>query len=88
MGMAELYEVYQGWCRTHQLPPFSSKEFYKIVKAELEMELGLKYRHDLVGEGGKWMRGWKGLTLVGDNEVQAHKGVSGESELIGGKLAE
>ncbi len=52
------------------------------------MELGLKYRHDLVGEGGKWMRGWKGLTLVGDNEVQAHKGVSGESELIGGKLAE
>jgi hypothetical protein len=68
-------ENYQEWCRQHHLPPFASKKFPKTVKAEVEINLGLRYRHDLEGLNGKAMRGWKGLVLVeaGGGE-QAEKG--------------
>ena len=81
MGMMELYENYQLWCREHHLQPFSSKQFNQIVKAELEIKLGLKYRHDLPSENGGWMRGWKGLAVVEVGEVQNAKNVSAESEV-------
>ena len=60
LGMADLYEKYQAWCKTHQLAPFSSKLFGQIAKAEIETGFGLKYRHDLAENGGV-RRGWKGL---------------------------
>ena len=56
MGSAQLYENYQSWCRDHHLQPFASKEFNQIVKTELEINLGLKYRHDLQAEI-RWMTG-------------------------------
>lgn len=64
MGAVDLYEKYQIWCREHHLLPFASKQFHQIVKPELEIGLGLKYRHDLASEQGKARRGWKGLALV------------------------
>lgn len=78
MGSAELYENYQTWCRDLHLQPFASREFNQIVKTELEINLGLKYRHDLPHDG-RWMRGWKGLALVETNEVANVKTVSVES---------
>ena len=67
MGALELYEHYQEWCRKHQLQAFPSKRFHKIAKAELELSLGLRYRHDLVGQNGKAMSGWRGLGLVSED---------------------
>jgi P4 family phage/plasmid primase-like protien len=63
VGSVELFEHYQEWCKRHQVPPFSSKEFNQIAKIEIETCLGLRYRHDLDGAGG-CVRGWKGLALV------------------------
>jgi len=63
VGSVELYEHYQAWCKKHQVPPFSSKEFNQIAKTEIETGLGLRYRHDLGGTGG-CVRGWKGLAVV------------------------
>ena len=78
MGSAELYENYQSWCRDLHLQPFASREFNQIVKTELEVNLGLKYRHDLQDEI-RWMRGWKGLALVERDEVANVKNESAES---------
>jgi len=64
VGAAELYEIYQNWCQEHQLPAFASKEFRQIVKTEVEIVMGLKYRRDLIGESGKAMRGWKHLGVA------------------------
>jgi hypothetical protein len=68
--MSELYQKYQNWCKTHKLQPFASKQFSQTVKAEIEMAFGLKYRHDLVGENGRAMRGWRGLDVVEAGEGQ------------------
>jgi len=65
LGMVDLYEKYQGWCKKHQLLPFSSKEFGQVAKTAIETGLGLRYRHDLVAGGGV-MRGWKNLALIVD----------------------
>lgn len=64
MGVVELYEHYQKWCRDNHIRPFASKGFSKIVKEEIEINLGIKSRHDLPGETGKPRRGWKGLGFV------------------------
>lgn len=69
MGVVELYENYQKWCRKHQLQSFTTKEFTQIAKTEIEMAHGLKYRHDLKGGTEGWMRGWKGLALVEAGET-------------------
>ncbi|MEI8287905.1 MAG: phage/plasmid primase, P4 family [Verrucomicrobiota bacterium] len=82
VGIVELYENYQLWCRQHHLQPFSSRQFNQIAKTELEIELGLKYRHDLPSENGGWMRGWKGLAMVEAGEVQNAKNASVESEVL------
>jgi hypothetical protein len=38
--------------------------FSQIVKQEIEITLGLKLGHDLLGENGKPRRAWKGIALV------------------------
>jgi len=80
MGVAELYETYQTWCRQHHLQPFTSRQFTQNVRTELEITLGLKYRHDLKNENGGMMRGWKGLALIETDEVQNVKKASVESD--------
>ena len=64
LGVVDLYEHYQGWCRKNNVRPFASRSFALQAKEEIEIGLGLKYRHDLEGARGKAMRGWKGLAVV------------------------
>jgi hypothetical protein len=52
LGVVDLYEHYQGWCRLNHLRSFPSKPFSRIAKEEIEITWGLKLRHDLPGE--KW----------------------------------
>jgi phage/plasmid-associated DNA primase len=63
LGVVDLYERYQAWSKRNHLAPFSSKQFSKIVKPEIEIGLGLKYRQGLVSGSGV-MRGWKGLAMA------------------------
>ena len=74
IGSAELYENYQEWCKRHQVPPFTSREFNQIAKSEIETSLGLRYRHDVGGSGG-CVRGWKGLALVEAKNASTESGV-------------
>jgi hypothetical protein len=65
LGVVDLYEHYQEWCRDSHLRSFPSKPFSRIAKEEIEITWGLKLRHDLAGENGKPRRGWKGLQANG-----------------------
>jgi hypothetical protein len=61
--MGDFYEEYQVWCRKLSLRPFTSKDFMKVAKAEVEVGFGMRPRHDLAGENGKARRGWAGLVM-------------------------
>jgi P4 family phage/plasmid primase-like protien len=86
-GAVDLYEKYQMWCRTNQLQPFAYKKFQKTVKADVEINFGLKYRHDLVGENGKAMRGWKGLALVEGTVQKSFAKESSKSDQVLGLVS-
>ena len=64
MGSADLYDHYQEWCREQSIPPFASQAFTQIVREEVEVRLGLRFRHDLPDGCSNCMRGWKGLGLI------------------------
>ena len=52
LGVVDLYEHYQEWCRENHVRPFPSRPFTSTAKEEIEIGLGMKLRHDL--EGGEW----------------------------------
>ena len=64
LGITELYAHYQNWCVQNQMAPFAGTAFNQMAKDEIEITLGLRYRHDLKSEDGTAVRGWKNLTLV------------------------
>jgi phage/plasmid-associated DNA primase len=64
LGVLDLYDHYQGWCRENHVRPFPSRPFTSTAKEEIEIGMGMKLRHDLASENGKARRGWRGLTLV------------------------
>ena len=43
----DLYGHYQDWCIQNGVRPFASQAFTQIAKEEIELKLGLRYRHDL-----------------------------------------
>jgi hypothetical protein len=69
LGVVDVYEHYQNWCRENHVRPFASRPFTATAKEEIEIGLGLKLRHDLASENGKAKRGWRGLALVGRIDV-------------------
>jgi hypothetical protein len=69
LGALDLYTRYQEWCRDNHIRPFASRPFASTAKAEIEIGMGLKGRHDLRSENGKTRRGWKGLALVKREDV-------------------
>ena len=81
LGVVDLYEHYQEWCRDNHLRSFPSKPFSRIAKEEIEITMGLKLRHDLPGENGKTRRGWKNLGLVG--RIDAGTGGNRSCESVG-----
>jgi putative DNA primase/helicase len=64
LGVVELYGHYQEWCRENHVRPDASKQFTQTAKLEIEIGLGLKYRHDLGSGNGGARRGWKGLAIL------------------------
>ena len=68
--------MYQG----NTSPPFASQAFTQTAKEEIELHLGLRYRHDLGGEQGA-SRGWKGVGLVERAETEEVKIASAEPEV-------
>ncbi len=64
MEVADLYAHYQKWCVENQLTPFAGRFFSQIAKDEIEMTLGLRFRHDLKSKDGTAIRGWRHLGFV------------------------
>ena len=74
----ELYTHYQEWCIKNGVRPFASQAFTQMAKEEIELKLGLRYRHDLGGEQGT-SRGWKGVGLVEGARLERAANASAES---------
>jgi phage/plasmid-associated DNA primase len=81
IGAVDLYAHYQEWCRANHVRPFASQAFHQIAREEIEINLGLKYRHDLAGEQGA-SRGWKGLGLIERAETGKVEKQSAKSEIV------
>ncbi len=81
LGVVDLYEHYQEWCRKNHVRPFASRPFTSTAKEEIEIGLGMKLRHDLEGGNGMAKRGWKGLALGG--RIDAGTGENGSLESVG-----
>lgn len=58
--------------------PFASQAFTQIAKGEIELRLGLRYRHDLDGEQGT-SRGWRGVGLIKWARLEKAENGSAES---------
>ena len=67
----------QLWCVQNGVRPFASQAFTQMAKEEIELKLGLRYRHDLGGDQGA-NRGWKGVGLI--EKTQAEKPGNGSAE--------
>jgi P4 family phage/plasmid primase-like protien len=79
IAAVELYTHYQEWCIKNGVRPFASQAFTQMAKEEIELKLGLRYRHDLGGVEGT-NRGWKGVVLVESAETEKVQEGSAESE--------
>jgi hypothetical protein len=75
----DLYSHYQNWCQQNDIRPFASQAFTQMAREEIELGLGLRYRHDLGGEQGA-SRGWKGVGLVEGAGRKKVGNASAESE--------
>ena len=75
----DLYADYQEWCQENHVGPVPSKAFTQVAKEQIELNLGLRYRHDLGGVEGT-NRGWKGVGLVDKAETEKVQRGSAESE--------
>ena len=76
----DLYSHYQEWCQENHVGPVPSKAFTQVAKEQIELNLGLRYRHDLGGVEGT-NRGWKGVGLVDKAETEKVQRGSAESEV-------
>ena len=66
--------------------PLGSQAFTQMAKEEIELHLGLRYRHDLGGVEGT-NRGWKGVGLVEKTQAEKLGNGSAESERSSSGLA-
>lgn len=76
----DLYSHYQEWCMQNGVRPFASQAFTQMAKEEIELKLGLRYRHDLGGAEGT-NRGWKGVGLVNTAQTENLPIASAESDI-------
>jgi hypothetical protein len=80
IAAVDLYAHYQEWCMQNGVRPFASQAFTQMAKEEIELRLGLRYRHDLGGGQGT-SRGWKGVGLVEGARLERAANASAESAL-------
>jgi len=70
LGVLDLYEYYQKWCKENHIRPFPSRPFTATAKEEIEITMGMKLRHDLEGGNGKAKRGWNGLPFLSKKQAE------------------
>ena len=82
-GGVDLYTAYVRWCRNNHVKPFPPQAFSRIAEEEIELEHGLRYRHDPVFEDGKAHRGWKGVAKIERPDAEDIAVSSRKSETTG-----
>ncbi len=76
----DLYSDYQEWCQENRIRALASQAFTQVAKEEIELRLGLRYRHDLGAE--RTLRGWKGVGLVQTANLEKAETTPAESAML------
>ena len=58
----DCYDSYTAYCELQKLEPAGRKPFTGLMTEGIREQFGLGLRKDLIGQDGKYHRGWKGLT--------------------------
>lgn len=63
LSIGDCYEGFQGYCRNNGVEPVARKLFKELVVEIIKKEFEVGFRSDLKDTDGRYLRGWKGLTV-------------------------
>lgn len=63
LSIGDCYEGFQGFCRNNGVEPVARKLFKELVVEIIKEEFEVGFRSDLKDTDGRYLRGWKGLTV-------------------------
>jgi len=63
LTLSQTYAAFRDFCERSGLMVVERRAFKGLISAVIRDEYGIGLRHDIVDEGGKYRRGWSGLTL-------------------------
>ena len=63
LSIGECFVGFSEYCRSHSFEPVLRHHFKRLMREVFQEEFGLSLRGDLKNQEGKYLRGWKGLTL-------------------------
>jgi hypothetical protein len=66
LSVGECYDGFAGFCKNNGVEPVARKAFKQLVVEIIKEEFALGFRTDLKNTDGRYLRGWKGLTVDAD----------------------
>lgn len=63
LSIGDCYEGFQGYCRNNGVEPVARRLFKELVVEIIKEEFEVGFRSDLKDTDGRYLRGWKGLTV-------------------------
>lgn len=63
LSIGDCYEGFQGYCKNNGVEPVARRLFKQLVVEIIKEEFEVGFRSDLKDIDGRYLRGWKGLTV-------------------------
>jgi hypothetical protein len=63
LSVGECYDGFAGFCKNNGVEPVARRLFKELVVEIIKEEFALGFRSDLKDAEGRYLRGWKGLTV-------------------------
>jgi len=63
LSIGDCYNGFEGYCRNNGVEPVARKAFKQLVVEIIKEEFEVGFRSDLKNAEGRYLRGWKGLTV-------------------------
>lgn len=63
LSIGDCYDGFSGYCRNNGVEPVARKVFRRMIVEIIKEEFAVGFRSDLKDTEGRYLRGWKGLTV-------------------------
>lgn len=63
LSIGDCYDGFSGYCKNNGVEPVARKAFKQLVVEIIKEEFAVGFRSDLKNAEGRYLRGWKGLTV-------------------------